>query len=166
MMIDLQVQKMTQEGFAPFGDLIDFDRKGDFFINNGMCERFHALAETEAVGDKARVIISLGRAQAYPLPLKLEMMERHPLGSQAFIPLQPAPFLVIVAPDMDGKPGTPQAFLTSPGQGVNYHRGTWHAVLTPLGESADFIIVDRAGSGENLEEFDLPQPYQVLTLPD
>lgn len=164
-MIELEVCKMDPEAFAPFGDLIDFNRDGDFFINNGMCERFHALAETDVVGADARAIISLGRGQSYPLPLKVEMMERHPLGSQAFIPLQEEPFLVIVAPDDAGIPGPPQAFLTEPRQGVNYHRGVWHAVLTPLTEPANFIIVDRQGEGDNLEEYSLPQPYLINSLP-
>ena len=91
------------------------------------------------------------------------MVERHPLGSQAFIPLSAQPFLVVVASDLDDRPQQPLAFLTTPGQGVNYRRGIWHGVLTPLGQDADFVIVDRAGEGNNLEEYYFEEPYIIGT---
>jgi len=154
----IEIQPMNAETFAPFGELIDFDREPDFSINNGMCDRYHALATSQVKGTNAQTIISLGRAMPYKLPLELGMMERHPLGSQAFIPLQKAPFLVVVARDDGGKPVDPLAFLTRPGQGINYYRNTWHAVLTPLEKAGDYLIVDRAGEEPNLEEyfFDIP----------
>ena len=155
------IQPMSEALFNPFGDLIDFEREADFAINNGMCDRFHALVKPEAEGDGARTVVSLGRGKPYSLPLTLEMMERHPFGSQTFMPLSDKPFLVVVAPDDGGKPGLPLAFMTKPGQGVNYHRNTWHAVLTPLDETADFIIIDRDGPGENLEEHFFDTPYQI-----
>jgi len=161
MMQAIEIQKMTAEKFKPFGDIIDFDRPPSFAINNGMCDRYHALAQTEVTGTNAQIIISLGRAKSYSLPLKLEMMERHPYGSQAFIPLQQAPFLVIVAADDGGQPATPNAFMTQAGQGINYHRNVWHAVLTPIDHSGDFLIVDRIGEENNLEEFFFNQPYLV-----
>ena len=142
-MREILIQTMDAEAFAPFGDLIDYNRDPDYAINNGMCDRYHALAKSDVSTGGGQTVISLGRARIYKLPLKLEMMERHPLGSQAFIPLQQNPFLVVVAPDDNGQPGLPQAFMTMPGQGVNYHRNTWHAVLTPLSTPADFLIVDR-----------------------
>ena len=80
------------------------------------------------------------------------MMERHPLGSQAFLPLSRRPFLVVVAPDEGGVPGQPVAFVTAPGQGVNYARNVWHHPLIALGETADFVVVDRGGPGDNLQE--------------
>ncbi len=89
------------------------------------------------------------------------MMERHPLGSQAFLPMSLQPFLVIVAPDAGGRPGAPVAFLTGPGQGVNYHRGTWHGVLTPLHAPGLFAVVDRIGEGSNLEEYWFEEPYEI-----
>ena len=160
-MITLAVQPMQEDLFAPFGDLVDFDRKPDFSINQGMCDRFHGLAHPVVKDDDGHVAISLGRGKPYELPLKLEMMERHPLGSQAFIPLEPNPFLVIVAKDDGGKPINPVAFKTRPGQGVNYHHNIWHAVLTPLDKQTDFIIIDRFGEGENLEEHDFKTPYII-----
>lgn len=156
---------LTREAFAPFGDVIEAEGAESYLINNGNCRRFHDLARVEATGGNARVLISLFRAKPYPAPVTVGMVERHPLGSQAFIPLSPAPFLVVVCPDQDGAPGTPRAFLTKPGQGVNYARGTWHGVLTPLGMEQDFAVVDRGGDGDNLEEFFFPAPYRIA-LPE
>lgn len=160
-MLELVAVPLTKEDFAPFGDVIEFAGKPDFAINNGMCDRYHALAEVETIGEGPRPIISLGYGRHYQMPLTLELMERHPLGSQAFIPLEDKPFLVIVAPDNDGAPGMPQAFLTEKGQGVNYHRNTWHSVLTPLKSPTKFLIVDRSGDGDNLEEHIFDKPYMV-----
>ena len=163
-MLEVPVKPMSEKEFAPFGNLIDFDRTPDFHINDGMCARFHGLAISDIVGDDGKTGISLGRATPYQLPLKLNMMERHPLGSQAFIPLQDSAFLVVVAPDDDGQPGNPLAFITQPKQGVQYHRNIWHAVLTPLTTPADFIIVDRIGAEPNLEEHFFDQPYLIGEL--
>ena len=85
-----------------------------------------------------------------------------PEGSQAFIPMTHQAFLVIVAPDEGGKPGLPRAFATLPGQAVNYHRGTWHGVLTPLQGPGLFAVVDRIGEGINLEEYWFDTPYEVV----
>ena len=154
-------QPLTRENFAPFGDVIDAGSGNHYPINGGKTERFHALAKPEAVGPNGHVLISLGKATPYDFPLKLAMVERHPLGSQAFMPLSPRPFLVVVCRDEDGVPGTPHAFLTEPGQGVNYPSNRWHGVLTPIGEPQDFLIVDRGGAGNNLEEFFFPEPYEI-----
>jgi ureidoglycolate lyase len=126
-----------------------------------MTERFHDLANVEIAGENGRTLISIFRGQPYDLPLTLRMVERHPLGSQAFMPLHDRPFLVIVAPDEDGVPGTPLAFLTEPGIGVNIGRNVWHGVLTPLDREGDFLVVDRGGEGNNLEEYFFGEPYLV-----
>ena len=89
------------------------------------------------------------------------MMERHPLGSQAFLPLHEHSFLVIIAPDVQGRPGTPLAFLTSPRTGINIHKNTWHGVLTPLEAPGLFAVVDRIGDGTNLEEYWLEEEYII-----
>jgi ureidoglycolate lyase len=89
------------------------------------------------------------------------MMERHPDGSQAFIPMSEHGFLVIVAPDVDGRPGQPLAFETAPGQAINFHRGTWHGVLTPLQAPGLFAVVDRIGAGDNLQEHWFETAYVV-----
>ncbi|MBN9076046.1 MAG: Ureidoglycolate hydrolase [Rhizobiales bacterium 65-79] len=158
-------QPLTREAFAPFGDVIEMEGSEHFPINAGKCERYHDLASVEAGGPNPRVLINLFRGQPYVTPLKLTMVERHPLGSQAFIPLSPRPFLVVVCPDSGAGPGEPRAFITLPGQGVNYPRGRWHGVLTPIGEKQDFLVVDRGGDGSNIEEFFFEEPWEVR-LPD
>ncbi|MGH7005135.1 MAG: ureidoglycolate lyase, partial [Alphaproteobacteria bacterium] len=85
----------------------------------------------------------------------------HPLGSQAFIPIGENPFLVIVAVDIDGRPGSPLAFQTTSRQGVNIARNVWHGVLTPLRSVSDFVVIDRGGNGSNLEEHFFDTPYIV-----
>lgn len=155
---------LTRDAFAPFGEVIDTDWPHHFPINNGKCERYHAIAGVETAGEDARAVISIFRGTAYGFPHTLEMVERHPLGSQAFMPLSPRPFLVIACPDGDDGPGLPRAFLTAPGQGVNYFRNTWHGVLTPIAEPQDFLVVDRAGEGDNLEEYYFRDPF-TITLP-
>jgi ureidoglycolate lyase len=158
----LRPEPLTAAAFAPFGDLIEAAGAPDFQINGGMCDRFHDRARTEVLGEGARIGISLGYSRPYDLPLALDLVERHPLGSQAFVPLSQDPFLVVVAPDSDGIPGTPRAFLTAPGQGVNYLRNVWHGVLTPLARPAAFLIVDRIGPSTNLEEYRFKQTWTVL----
>ena len=152
---------LTRENFAPFGDVIDFDGPNTYPINSGKCMRHHDLARVEATGPNARVLINLFRATPYEFPLRLSMVERHPFGSQAFVPLSPAPFVVIVCHDTPDGPGEPHAFLTGHGQGVNYPRNTWHGVLTPVGAPQDFVVVDRGGDGSNLEEFHFSHPYEI-----
>jgi ureidoglycolate lyase len=152
---------LTRENFARFGDVIDSGGDLHYPINAGKTERYHALARPEAVGPDGHVLISIGKATPYAFPLRLAMVERHPLGSQAFVPLSPRPFLVVVCDDGASGPGEPHAFVTQPGQGVNYPRNRWHGVLTPIGEPQDFLIVDRGGEGANLEEHMFPEPYEI-----
>ncbi|MGB3389651.1 MAG: ureidoglycolate lyase [Pseudaminobacter sp.] len=152
---------LTREAFAPFGDVIETEGAHHYPINDGRCERYHDLAKVEANGPNARVLVSLFKGTPYEFPLKLSMVERHPLGSQAFMPLSPAPFLVVVCPDTNDGPGEPQAFLTRPGQGVNYPPNRWHGVLTPIGNPQEFLVVDRGGDGSNLEEFHFSHPYEI-----
>ncbi len=157
----IETRPLDRESFRPFGDVIEAEGADPLPINGGMCERYHDLARMEATGSGGRLNISIARSRPYALPLRLTIVERHPFGSQAFVPLSPRPFLVVVCPDEDGRPGTPQAFLTAPGQGVNYLRNTWHGVLTPLGEAQDFLIVDRVGEGSNLEEHHFGEPWEI-----
>jgi ureidoglycolate lyase len=156
----LVAEPLSPEAFRPFGDVIEAEGRS-FPINDGMCDRFHDLARMDFADGHGRAGISVGYGRPYPLPHVFDLMERHPLGSQAFVPMTEEPFLVIVAPDERGRPGTPRAFLAGPGQGVNYLRGTWHGVLTPLGRPATFLIVDRIGVEPNLEEFRYDTPWTV-----
>lgn len=150
---------LTAAAFAPFGEVLEAAGAPDRVINRGLCGRWHDRAALD-FGD-GRAGISLFRAEPRRLPLPLEMVERHPAGSQAFLPMTAEPFLVIVAPDEGGRPGRPLAFLTAPGQGVNYRRGTWHGVLAPLAPPGLFAVVDRIGAGDNLEEHWFDVAYSV-----
>lgn len=157
----IYIEDLTAEAFEPFGQVIELADADHYTINRGMTERYHDLAEIELAGENARPLISIFVGQPYALPLKLDLMERHPLGSQAFYPLSDRPFLVLVAHDEGGEPGTPQAFLTAPGQGVNIAINTWHGVLTPLEAESAFLVVDRGGDGINLEEFTFETPFVI-----
>ena len=154
-------ETLTREAFAEFGDVLDTEGGNHYPINGGRAERYHDLARVEAEGPNARVLISIIRGTPYSFPLKLTMVERHPFGSQAFMPLAPRPFVVVVCHDGENGPGTPHAFVTEPGQGVSYPRNTWHGVLTPLNEPQDFLVVDRGGDGSNLEEFFFDEPWEI-----
>lgn len=156
----IDIAPLTIEAFSAFGDVIDCVGEPDKIINQGLCGRYHDRALLDF--ERGRAGISLFQAELRTLPLALEMVERHPEGSQAFIPMSPDPFLVIAAPADGDRPGEPRAFLTKPGQGVNYHRGTWHGVLTPLSGPGLFAVIDRIGDGANLEEHWFEEPYVIL----
>ncbi len=158
---EITAQPLTAEAFAPYGDVLECAGDPDKVINAGMCGRFHDRAVMD-FGD-GRAGLSLFRAIPRSLPYTLELLERHPDGSQAFVPMSEHPFLVTVAADENGRPGAPLAFLTAPGQGVNFHKGTWHGVLTPLHLPGLFAVVDRIGTGANLEEFSLDPACVVIS---
>ena len=159
----IRAEALTAEAFAPFGEAIAAEGAADRIINRGWCERFHDRADLDFGGGRAGV--SLFRAKPRALPYTLDLLERHPLGSQTFIPMAMAPFLVIVAPDAAGRPGAPRAFLTEAGQAISYRRGVWHGVLTPLSEPGLFAVVDRIGPEPNLEEVALDPPWIVEAEP-
>ena len=156
----IPTRPLTAEAFAPFGDVLDTAGEGDRIINQGQCRRYHDRARLEF--REGRAGISLFDATPRRLPYALDMMERHPEGSQAFLPMTEHPFLVIVAPDAGGVPGVPLAFVTASGQGVNYHRNTWHGVLTPLHAPGRFAVVDRIGPGDNLQEHWFETPFTIV----
>ena len=157
----LTIEPLTADAFAPFGQVIELAGAHHYPINNGMTERYHDLARVELGGVHARPLISIFRGQPYSLPMALRLVERHPLGSQAFYPLADCTWLVIVAEDDHGTPARLRAFRPASGQGVNIAMNTWHGVLTVLDTEADFIVVDRGGDGNNLEEFPLDPPFLV-----
>ncbi|WP_164659704.1 ureidoglycolate lyase [Tropicibacter sp. Alg240-R139] len=154
------IQPISTHAFAPFGEVIDVEGAPDKIINQGQCGRYHDRASLDFVEGRAGV--SLFNAKPRELPYTLELVERHPEGSQMFIPMTEHPFLVIVAPDEDGKPGIPLAFETQAGQAINFRRGTWHGVLTPLHAPGLFAVVDRIGDGTNLEEHWFDTPFVVV----
>ncbi len=160
----LRTEPLTAAAFAPFGDVLAAAGAPDRLINQGLCGRWHDRARLDFGRDTdppGRAGISIFRAEPRALPYRLEMVERHPEGSQAFIPMHQHPFLVVVAPDTGGTPGTPRAFLTDGAQAINFHRGAWHGVLAPLAAPGLFAVIDRIGATPNLEEHWFDAPFQV-----
>nr|WP_318382849.1 ureidoglycolate lyase [uncultured Enterobacter sp.] len=142
----LQVQPLTRQAFSRYGDVIETAGQDFFHINNGQVERYHDLAKVEIL-KQDRTLISINRAQPAALPIVVTELERHPLGSQAFIPMNGEAFVVIVAlgddaPDLS----TLHAFITDGKQGVNYHRNVWHHPLFAWQTVTNFLTVDRGGS--------------------
>ncbi len=155
------IEPMTADAFAPFGDLLEAKGTPDRIINQGLCGRFHDRARMDFSDGRAG--ISIFHAEKRDLPLKLDLVERHPDGSQAFVPMSHQPFLVVVAEDQNGTPQNIRAFLTEAGQAINIHRGVWHGVLTPLYDPGLFAVIDRIGEGPNLEEYWLPDEVIIAT---
>lgn len=155
----IKTQALTAQAFAPFGDVLAIVGDPTVMINQGKCARYSDLATLDFSDGQAG--ISMFKSAIRTLPYQLDMVERHPDGSQAFIPMGQQPFMVVVADDMNGVPVNPQAFIAATGQAINFHRGTWHGVLTPLHEPGLFAVVDRIGGGENLEEYYFETPYLI-----
>lgn len=160
----LEVAPMTASDFAPYGDVIAPTGAPDRMINQGMCGRYHDLAALDF--EQGRPSLSFFDAQERHLPLSIDMMERHPEGSQAFIPVSRSRFLVVVADDDHGIPIRLRAFVTEYEQSINLHRGVWHGVLTPIGAPGRFVVLDRIGDSANLEEhwFDVPFVVERLSV--
>ncbi len=151
----LAIEPLTREAFAPFGDVIELEGAKQIPINLGTTIRYHDLANVDVTDEGGRTLVNLFRGQPRALPFEITMMERHPLGSQAFIPLNDKPYLVVVAPAGELDESKIRAFVTSGWQGVNYAKGVWHHPLLALGDVSDFIVVDRGGDGHNLNEQNL-----------
>jgi ureidoglycolate lyase len=151
---ELPVEPLTRSAFAEFGDVIELDGARHYPINDGTCERYHDLARVD-VGD-GRTLLNVFRGQARTLPIAITMLERHPLGSQAFVPLSERAYLVVVAPAGELKPDRVRAFLARSRQGVNYARGVWHHPLLALEVTSDFLVVDRGGPENNCDEQTIP----------
>lgn len=148
----LVAQPLTQAAFAAFGDVIESGTSEPITINGGMTQRYHDLAQLD-VTPGGRVLVSIFETQPYEMPLCVTMLERHPLGTQAFVPMDASAFLVIVAPaGATADPSCIQAFVTNGRQGVNYGRGVWHHPLVVTGRAASFLVVDRGGDGHNCDE--------------
>lgn len=155
-MPEITPEPLTAAAFAPFGDVLE--AAGEFrLINDGKCRRHHDRAQLDFA--EAQAGISIFQAEPRSLPYSFDLIERHPEGSQAFLPMSEHPFLVIVASGPDAQP---RAFLTNGCQGINLHRGTWHGVLTPLQAPGLFAVVDRIGPTPNLEEHRFATPFTVV----
>lgn len=155
-MLNLQAQPLTAEAFAIFGDVIDRRIAKSFPINGGRTQRYHDLARIETLGEGSWALISIFVSQPVQVPLVLGFLERHPKGSQAFIPMHGERFLIVVAPPGDTiDPDSVRAFVTDGRQGVNYRAGTWHAVQSVLDSEGEFLVIDRGGPGHNCDEHPL-----------
>ena len=152
--ISLAPLPLTSERFAPYGDVIEASRGVPAAMNEARFERFDSLCDVD-VANSGRISVSVARCRApTALPLRIDKLERHPLGSQAFVPLQSCEMLIVVAPagesvDVAGL----RAFVTRPRQGFNYRRGTWHMPLIGFATGHEFLVIDRAGTEPNCEEF-------------
>jgi ureidoglycolate lyase len=147
----LPPQPLTRDAFAPFGDVIEMEGAAHFTINQGFAERFNDLAGVDVSSEGGLTNVSLFLGQPRPQPIAIRLMERHPLGSQIFLPLQDRPWLVLVAEDVNDIKSY-RAFTATGRQGVNYARNVWHHPLLVMDADSRFIVVDRKGPGNNLEE--------------
>jgi ureidoglycolate lyase len=143
----MKIEALTKAGFAPFGDVIEMEGAQHYPINQGFAERFNDLALVDAEAVNISIVIARSR----PKPIVITLMERHPLGSQIFYPLQDRPWLVVVCGDPKDRT-TFRAFSATGRQGINYARNTWHHPLLVLEAESRFLVVDRKGPGANLEE--------------
>ena len=152
-MLELFPIPLTRDSFAEYGDVIDTGGKPPLEINEGTTQRFHDLAKIDVAENDGQALVSIFRGQPRPFPIDIRMVERHPLASQAFIPLQDRPWLIVVAAPGDnvGIAGL-RAFRASGTQGINYRRGVWHHPLLVLKPDHDFLVIDRGGPGENCDE--------------
>ena len=154
----IEIEPLTRAAFAPFGAVIEIVGADSYEINNGTTRRYHALAEMDVSDGSGRPILSIFKARARSFPIVITMVERHPLGSQAFVPLdRTAPWLVVVAEGGTAPNAAAcRTFLARGDQGVQYSKGVWHHPLLALKEGSEFLVADRAGAGANLEERRLP----------
>ena len=150
MEITIKPKPISKENFSKFGDMITTDNLKPIEINNGYAKRFDGIANLNTTTDNGETTISIFSALKRNFPMKIDMMEKHPLGSQAFIPMKETTFLAFVAPNGE-KPDLNkiESFIIPPGIGINYNPGTWHFPLIST-EDMNFLVVDRKGSGDNL----------------
>src|ERR1700692_3757782 len=148
--IILRATELTADAFAPFGDVIETAGRDSRWINEQTCRRFDDLAQVDVGEAGGRPVLSIFEASPHSLPLRITMLERHPMSSQAFYPLQAQPFLVVVAPDgpLPDARGI-RVFLSSGSQGVNYRRNTWHHSFIALERKSTFLGVVSGAQGAN-----------------
>ncbi len=160
----LIVQPLTRDAFAPFGQVIETGGRAAKSINQGHTARFGDLADLDVTSENGVPTLSIFRSNPLPWPLALHQMERHLLGSQAFIPLNGRNWLVVVAPPGDFDRAQIRAFWATGQQGVNFTAGTWHHFSLALDAVSDFLVIDRSGTGVDCEEVKLEPPMIIETL--
>ena len=149
----VRASALTVQAFAPFGDVIDITGRTGCLINRGTSERFDDLTQVDVLESGGYPVLSIFRAQAQAFPLPVRVLERHPLSSQSFYPLECRPFLIVVAEAAE-PPRAPgiRAFVSNGRQGINYRRNTWHHALIALGQTTDFLVIERGGPPDNCIE--------------
>ena len=154
---------LSAENFRPYGDVIETAQATRIGMNSGRFDRFNDLAGVD-VGGGGRTNIGITRCNSpTALPYRFDLVERHPLGSQAFVPLGQFRFIVVVAPAGDlVEPSDLRAFITNGKQGVNYRAGVWHMPLIALEKDQAFLVVDRAGPEANCDELTLGSTVTLL----
>ncbi len=161
----IRPEPLSAAAFAPFGDIIDVaNAKRQVPINQGYTTRFHDLANIDVSDKGGETCVSIFRSTPMD-PVTIRLMERHPLGSQAFIPLERRPYLVVVAPPGDLVPDNIKVFRARGDLGVNYAKGVWHHFSLALSQPSDFLVIDRAGPGDNLDEIELADHQQFTIEP-
>ena len=150
MEIIIKPTEITRENFALYGDLISSDAIKPIDINEGYAKRFDNLAKINTSKDKGETVLSIFSALKRSFPMRIDMMEKHPLGSQAFVPMKETIFLSFVAPPGDAPEiNKIRSFIIPPKMGINYKPGIWHFPLIST-EDVNFLVIDRKGKGENL----------------
>jgi len=164
----LDIEPLTKENFRPFGEVIETADARQIAINQGTTTRFDALCSVDVSDGGGLPIISVFRGNRRATIIDIMLVERHPLGSQAFMPLTEHDWLVVVAlgaSDSDRPDFTSlKCFLAAGNQGVNYHKGTWHHPLLVLQKTQDFLVVDRQGDGHNLDEVWVDKPAARIDI--
>ena len=163
-MIELKPAALTRESFAPYGDIVESSEQQVAAMNAESFERFDDLCAVEA--NDGRIAVSIARCRtATALPHRIDMIERHPHGSQAFVPLTPCRMMVVVAPAGENVAAEDlRAFVSNGRQGINYHRGTWHMPLIAFDPGQEFLIIDRVGDSPNCDLHYLDEPITLLDV--
>ena len=163
-MQEISIEPLTKAGFSAYGDVVETSGSAAIPINQGFATRFNDLANIDVTAGGASVNVSVFVAKARSSSIRVELMERHPLGTQLFIPLQDKPWLVLVCADPQ-VPETFRAFRASGRQGVNYARNVWHHPLLVLEDGDRFLVIDRIGPGNNLDEVRLDERHRICVKP-
>ena len=163
-MIPLRPIPLTKAGFALFGQVVEMEGARQSTINQGFAERFSDLAHIDVAAEGGSVHVSIVTANPRPTPIAVKLMERHPLGSQIFFPLQDRPWLVLVCLDPQDASSF-RSFTATGRQGINYARNAWHHPLLVFDAGSRFLVIDRKGPGNNLEEVWLEAGEDLLVIP-
>ena len=156
----IKIEKLTNKRFTPFGDVIETTSRRYELINNNQCRKFSRLSTIKIQKDDP-IAFSIFESEGKQLPIHLDFLERHPLASQAFMPLQYKQFLITVAEEYNNKPANLRAFMTDGKQGININPNVWHGVLCPVPDGGQFLVVDRLDTNDNLQIHKFAQPFII-----